>query len=490
MKAVMVMYDSLCRHMLQPYGCDFTKTPNFARLAAHSVTFDTSYAGSLPCMPARRELHTGRLNFLHASWGPLEPFDDSMPEILKRGGVYTHIVSDHTHYFEDGGCGYVTRYNTWEGFRGQEGDRWQGVVGPFEPPENLKRFTGYRGMLYRQDALNRAAMQNECDHPQSRTFDAGIRFIQRNAAQDNWFLQIEAFDPHEPFFSYERWKALYPHDYAGPQFDWPDYAPVTESPEEIAHARYEYAALLSMCDYNLGRVLDEFDRLNLWEDTLLIVCTDHGYMLGEHNFWAKNYMPPYDEVVRTPLFIWDPRSKKAGERRRALVQTIDLPATLLGYFGMPLPRDMQGFDLADTIRDDTPVRQAALFGWFGQHVCITDGRYVYMRAPVGTGAEINEYRLLPIHMAFPFFPEELKNAALRPPFTFTKGCPVLQIPSGAATRYNEKLTGGTMLFDTQSDPGQHAPITDAATEARLCEQMRRLMLENDAPPEQFTRIGL
>lgn len=73
MRCVMVMFDSLCRRFLEPYGCTDTFTPNFARLARHSVRFDRCYVGSLPCMPARRELHTGRYNFLHRSWGPIEP---------------------------------------------------------------------------------------------------------------------------------------------------------------------------------------------------------------------------------------------------------------------------------------------------------------------------------------------------------------------------------------------------------------------------------
>jgi arylsulfatase A-like enzyme len=113
MKAIMVMYDSLNRRYLSPYGSDWVKTPNFERLAQRSVRFTNSYVGSMPCMPARRELHTGRYNFLHRSWGPLEPFDDSCPEILKRAGVHTHLASDHYHYWEDGGCTYHTRYNTW-----------------------------------------------------------------------------------------------------------------------------------------------------------------------------------------------------------------------------------------------------------------------------------------------------------------------------------------------------------------------------------------
>ena len=68
MRAIMVMYDSLNRRYLQSYGCSWTKTPNFLRAAGHCVQFDNSWVCSMPCMPARRELHTGRANFLHRSW--------------------------------------------------------------------------------------------------------------------------------------------------------------------------------------------------------------------------------------------------------------------------------------------------------------------------------------------------------------------------------------------------------------------------------------
>ena len=137
MRAILLLFDSLNRHCLEPYGCGWTQTPNFSRLAQHSVMFDRCYAGSLPCMPARRELHTGRYNFLHRSWGPIEPFDDSMPELLKKSGVYTHLISDHQHYWEDGGATYHTRYNSWECVRGQEGDPWKAHVGAVELPPHL-----------------------------------------------------------------------------------------------------------------------------------------------------------------------------------------------------------------------------------------------------------------------------------------------------------------------------------------------------------------
>ncbi|KJT35788.1 sulfatase, partial [Salmonella enterica subsp. enterica serovar Heidelberg str. RI-11-013374] len=138
MKAIILLFDSLNKNYLPPYGDLLTKAPNFQRLAAHTATFDNSYVGSMPCMPARRELHTGRYNFLHREWGPLEPFDDSMPELLKKAGIYTHLISDHLHYWEDGGGNYHNRYSSWDVVRGQEGDHWKASVGEPPIPEVLR----------------------------------------------------------------------------------------------------------------------------------------------------------------------------------------------------------------------------------------------------------------------------------------------------------------------------------------------------------------
>ena len=131
MRAVFVLFDSLNRHALGCYGGTEVQTPNFDRFAKRGRVFDNHYVGSLPCMPARRDMHTGRLNFTHRSWGPLEVFDNSFAQILKQNGVHTHLVSDHLHYFEDGGSGYHTRFSTWDFIRGQEHDPWIAMV---EPP--------------------------------------------------------------------------------------------------------------------------------------------------------------------------------------------------------------------------------------------------------------------------------------------------------------------------------------------------------------------
>ncbi len=485
MKAIVVLFDSLNRHMLPPYGGTYVEAPNFARLAERSVVFDNCYVGSMPCIPARRELHTGRYNFLHRGWGPLEPFDDSMPEILKTNGVYTHLVTDHQHYFEDGGATYHTRYSSWEFFRGQEGDAWKGHVAKPEIPEALH---AHNKPMWRQDWINRQYLEHESDQPQTRTFDAGLHFMRVNAGADRWLLQIETFDPHEPFFAPERYRARYPHDYDGPHFDWPAYVPATEGPEAIAHARAEYAALVTMCDHSLGRVLDLMDELSLWDDTLLIVCTDHGFLLGEHGWWGKNRMPWYNELANTPLFVWDPRTGQRGVRRSALVQMIDFAPTLLTYFGLEPTPDMQGVSLDRVVDRDEGARTGGLFGAFGSHVNVTDGRYVYMRASTAPeNGPLYEYTLMPTRIWSRFKPSELADARLAPPFSFTKGLSTLQVPGFTFANLHHY---GTLLFDLTIDPKQQRPLEDDAVELAMIELLLALMRATDAPAEQFERLGL
>ena len=493
MKAIMVMFDSLNRHMLPPYGYDWVHAPNFQRLAERAVTFTNSYVGSMPCMPCRREFHTGRYNFLHRSWGPLEPFDDSVPEILQKNGIYTHLISDHYHYWEEGGATYHTRYNSWEISRGQEGDPWQDDVADPDIPDHV----GDRGgKMWRQDWANRQYMNSEDKQPPAKTFAMGLEFMRNNADQDNWFLHLETFNPHEPYFSQPHYKDLYPDDYDGPHFDWPGYHKVNETPEQVQPARYENAARISMCDTHLGQVLDLMDELEMWDDTLLIVCTDHGFLLGEHDWWAKCVQPFYNEIAHTPLFLWDPRAgqtgtrSEAGQRCDALVQNIDWGPTLLDFFNLPLTKDMQGLPLSQSVATEEAQRVAILYGLHGGHVNITDGRYVYMRAPATADNQpLYEYTLMPTHMRHTFSIDELQDIQLSVPYAFTKGCRIMKI-AGRTDPQRGAHQFGTLLFNLETDPAQEHPLDDPEIEERMIDLLIKLMQANDAPPEQFARLGL
>jgi len=141
--------------------------------------------------------------------------------------------------------------------RGQEGDPWKGDLRPLDTPGVVAERSD---SFMRQDFVNRRYMRREEDQPQANTFRLGLEFMHTNADQDNWFLHIETFDPHEPFFTQEKYKTHYPHEYKGRHFDWPPYDRVRQTPEEVDHARLEYAALVSMCDQYLGQVLDAMDE--------------------------------------------------------------------------------------------------------------------------------------------------------------------------------------------------------------------------------------
>ena len=500
MKAIMVMYDSLRRDLLSCNGGPIP-TPNFERLAARTACFDRCYVGSLPCMPARRELHTGRYNFLHRDWGPIEPFDDSMPQLLKENGVYTHLTTDHYHYVEDGGATYHSRYSSWECYRGQESDTW---VADLTPPASeyspyligTGNMNGTLAAMRRkggwQNAHNREKLRSSADYPMHHTFDNGLEFLDRNAAYDNWFLQIETFDPHEPFTVPGEFEANWFSPDAPFLPDWPPYAKVDEDPATVEGMRKKYFALTQFCDQQLGRVLDKMDELDLWKDTLLIVNTDHGFFLAEHDWWGKGAAPNYEELVHTPLFIWDPRCPEAaGQRRQALVQTIDLAPTLLEFFGLPVPADMQGKPLADTVARDTPVREYALFGYHGAPVGVTDGRWVLLRAVADKSVPVYEYTHMPTHMRALFSVEEMRTTTLSPALPFTKGAPVMKIEAKPNPRFvNAQGEGEDLLFDLGADPAQLHPLEDEAQKRRLLAALAGLMRASDAPAEAYDRYGL
>jgi arylsulfatase A-like enzyme len=501
MKTVFLLFDSLNYLALEAFGGTEIASPNSRRLAERGIRFDKHFAGSLPCMPARRDLHTGRLSFLHRSWGPLEPFDVSMASILRQGGVYTHLVSDHYHYFEEGGATYHTQYSSFDFIRGQESDQWKAMVQP--PIERFReRYHAVQTRFeedgrYLPNLVNREFIRDERDYPIAGCFDAAFEFLDRNRRHDGWLLHLECFDPHEPFTAPVRYRERYPTDYRGPVLDWPKYDRVRESAEEVAELRANYAALVTMCDAYLGRLLDYFDEHGLWRDTALVLTTDHGFLLGEHDWWAKNRSPMFNEIAHLPLIVYHPDyANKGGARVAALTQTTDLMPTLLDFHGRQAPATVRGRSLRHLMEGEAEHHDAVLYGMFGAATNITDGRYTYFLYPPDMRRqELYEYTLMPTHLRSFFSAATLKQATLVRPFDFTQEIPLLKIPArrlpdGQVSPMGTYEDCTTVLFDLDRDPGQLEPIADTAVERRLLQTMATKLCELDAPDEAFSRVGL
>ncbi|WP_299655999.1 sulfatase [uncultured Jannaschia sp.] len=513
MRTIFVLFDSLNRLALGAYGGTAIATPNFDRFAARSMVFDRHYVGSLPCMPARRDMHTGRLNFLHRSWGPLEPFDNSYARILSQAGTYTHIVSDHLHYFEEGGAGYVNAFDSWHFVRGQEYDPLKVMVKPpvdrlrerFDPrhyplgdvPKDrpvTRGTTSETAWRRSRGALNALFLEDEADWPTSKCFEAAFDFLDTNRETDGWMLQLECFDPHEPFNAPQRYRDAYQVGRGPKILDWPVYETVTNSAEEIAEIRGNYAALVAMCDARFGELLDWLDRENAWDDTCVILTTDHGFLLGEHDWWGKNKMPYYEEIAHIPLMIAHPEGRTG--RHDGLTQTTDLMPTLLELHGAQIPDEVRAHSLLPALRGENVGRDSAILGMFAGPLCITDGDWTYYLYPRSETAEaLAHYTLAPSHLDRSFSPEELASASLSPPMPFTKGVPVLRVdarpPIGeAGFEAAARRPAASPLYDLTRDPGQEMPVDDPETKARLELLAVHHLVAHDAPVEIFKHYGL
>jgi len=387
------------------------------------------------------------------------------------------MCTDHSHYFEDGGATYHNRYSSYEAFRGQEGDRWKCRldVGEIEQKKYQKMYISSY-----QHAANKKAMVNEEDLSSVKTFEAGMEFIRKYHGYDNWFLQIESFDPHEPYYVPEKYRALY--DLGKIDINWPAYMPCDDELDKQTLAK-EYASLLTMCDTYLGKILDLIDGYGLWDESMIIVNTDHGFLLGEHNYLGKNWMPLHDEIIHIPFFMHLPNVQ--AREINQLAGTIDIAPTLLDYFGLEIPENMEGRSLLQVLKEEKVIHDYLIFGTHGGHVSITDGEYVYMKASANAeNRPFVECTLMPENQRGFFNAQQLQSAKLVEGDKYSNGLPYLKMEG--VSKNNSYIWGDMLLKGVQQDELLH----DEAVEVRMKDNLARIMEEVQAPIEEFERLGL
>ena len=513
-----VLLDSLNRHMLGSYGGREFDTPNLDRFARERATrFTRHVTGSLPCMPARHDILCGALDFLWKPWGSIEVWEEPITRMLRRHGVTSYLATDHPHLFETGGENYHTDFHGWEYVRGHESDPWRTFYDPSwlgEPTMPARTGGWFFSRLYgvppgpRHYDHSRSFFREEEDYPGPRTMMEAERFLREATPHhDRWFLFVDEFDPHEPFDTPAPWAGIYEREpWADEYIIWPPYvnggvSGGVISEAEGRHVRANYGSKLSMIDHWFGRILRAFDERNLWDDTALVVCTDHGHYLGEvragNDIWGKPGVPQFEPLGHTPLLIHWP-GVAGGGTNDALTTSVDLFATFADIYGATAKQRTHGRSLVPLFTGEaTSVRDWAIGGVWGSWVQITDGRHKYARGPAEANFPLstfsNRWSTMPIPIdGFDAMPPPDQRAWLDTmPGT---EIPVIRQPYAPGDQLPIWATGAAVgnhhLYDLGVDPDEQENRVGEGREAQMVDLLRTALAELEAPTEQLQRLGI
>lgn len=347
------------------------------------------------------------------------------------------------------------------------------------------------GIWSAQYEMNREAFKTAADFSTPKTFSGAIDWLKRNEGADDYVLWVEGFDPHEPFDCAQEYLDMYDDDWEGPRNHWTSYKFTNEYSEEaLTHLRKQYAGTLTMADEYLGKLFDEMEKQGVFDETLIILTTDHGHLIGEHGVSGKNRWHVWNELGNIPLVVKLPGNAHAGQRRGQLTQNIDVAPTLLDFFNVEFSHPIHGESLKGVLEKDDPVmRQAALYGWFGMPVNVTDGHHTYFRAAAREdNGPLFQHFQIPTSYSHHDVPRGLffQDTEIGPFLPYTD-LPVFR------SRWNMKrwsTVKDSLLFNIESDPGQEHNLEGAEIENRYIELLRETMKKMDAPTAQYERLGL
>lgn len=468
--------------VISPFQPSWTvETPHIDRIANRGTVFTNAWCGSTPCMPARRDIYTGRYDFLERGWGPLEEDDHDLPRLVsgapnrsldvqkKSGDPISYLITDHFHLFEQGSGNYHMGFSGFEFIRGHESDAWKTDDVEFFCPDNK---THKNERHWRNAHFTR---HTEDDWFSPRVFKTAAEWIKGNASHD-FFLHIDCFDPHEPWDAPESFVKKYdPRGYNVP--DW-ESSPPTDfwkphmSEDQKNHFQARYAAHVSMVDQALGTLLDELDRQNLWESTLVILTSDHGTFNGDYGRLNKGQTHEHGCISHVPFLVAHPQLAQS-EQRDQLVQLVDLFPTVLEALGRPIPDGIHGKSLIPLLKDSHHRnRDFAICGRFGQNLTVTNGSWILHQQAVPENQPLYWYgyclaKFIPYKLG-PYIDGRRK----------VDDCSLSQ--------------GETWLSNLEEDPAELVNLVNFYPDK--LSSMQKAIVQTlhylQAPPEQIKRLGL
>jgi arylsulfatase A-like enzyme len=401
MNVVLIIIDSLRKDHVGAYGNSWIKTPSLDAFARESLRFTRAYPESLPTICARRAIHTGFRTFpykdrpseqRHApayGWLPIPREQATLAETLEARGYQTMLVTDTYHQFRppmDFNRGFDTCY--W--IRGQEKDHYRPIL-PASDEEIRERYLLHgEALKARQYLANTRDRETEEDWFAPRVFLRATEFLEAASKREPFFLVVDNYDPHEPWDPPEKYTSLYyPDGFDGPEpftsiYGRDDY--LTE--RQLRRMRALYAGEVTMVDHWLGRFLDRMDELDLFENTLLILLSDHGHALGEHGYTGKPHYALWPELTDIVFMIRHPEGKGAGETSDYYASTHDVAPTILGFLGVEPVQPMEGQDLSMLLEGRGPEQRPHFTLGYSEFVWARDEGYAMFGRNDGEEAKL------------------------------------------------------------------------------------------------------
>lgn len=366
-----IVSDDLCT-ALSGYGHPQCHTPNLDRLARRGVQFERAYTQYPVCGPARAALMTG---LYPAATGCVSNgqsdfrnrFPDiiTMPQLFRQNGYYTARVSKIFHMGIPG--------DILEGTSGiddpQAWDEAINIKGPEQYAPGLKEDLCPKVTHQGVDFVKVEAEGGDLVHADGMTAERALELL-RAHKDEPFFLAVGMVRPHVPLVAPEPYFEPYPPDkMRRPEVPEGDLDDVPEAAQTQTNAvKYgmseeqqrktlgAYYASVSYMDAQVGKLLDEVDRLGLAENTICIFTSDHGYNLGQHTCWQK--LSLFEDSVRVPLIIAAPGFGLENRKSYRVVEHIDLYPTLAEICGLDAPDYLHGNSFAELLRDPEADRFA------------------------------------------------------------------------------------------------------------------------------------
>ena len=368
---LLIMSDDLKASVLSVYGGSVCSTPNLDRLAAAGLVVNRAYCQGLACAPSRPSM-------MRSIYPKSKATAPTIGEHLQQHGFHTarvgkifHMPVPHAQL--DGSDGkdvpecWTERYNT------RSAETLTPGLYRLLNSEIVTREIESRDAKgpNRMWATVESDKEDGSDQADYMVATKAVQLLrERRKASKPFFLGIGFVRPHFPMVQPKKFFDMYPEEkikippliprdlddipLAGRGSDGKGLNEMEQNRRRIWQAYY---ASVSFMDEQLGRVLDELERLGLRDSTAIIFTTDHGYLLGEHGFWQKANL--HEEVVRVPLIISAPGIK--GGQTSSLVELVDLYPTWTSLLGLPTPKGLHGKSLLPILRNpESKIRDTAL----------------------------------------------------------------------------------------------------------------------------------